>query len=115
MTKLVSMKITKKERDEKNKLYENMPSSIGGDVYPYGLQIRLEDTALEKLGITSLPKTGRKVRVTCECTISSTREAASTHGGRDKKDRSMELQIEKIALDLEPTSAKEAIDDELAK
>lgn len=114
MTKLVSMKITDAERKAKQKEYEKGPSMIGGDSYPYGLQIRLENDALEKLGLENLPKTGRKVRVVAECTVTSTSEHKSSHGGKTDKRRNLELQIEKLALNLEPGSAKEAVDDALA-
>lgn len=113
--KLTSMKITKAEREAKEKRYKNLgPASIDGDVYPYGLQIRLDDNALEKLGLKTLPKTGRKVRVIAECSVASTsdRQTVRTSGG-DNRDRSMELQIEKLAVNLEPGSATEAVDDAL--
>lgn len=112
MTKLKSMKITKAEREERNSpKVADYPG--GGDTYPYGLQIRLDDTALEKLGIDSLPKTGRKVRVVAECTVTSTSEHKRSTSGKDDRNRSMELQIEKLAVNLEASSALEAVDDAL--
>lgn len=112
MTKLTSMKITKAERKAREDRYK-ISSPIDGDVYPYGLQIRLDDAALEKLDLDKLPATGRKVRVIAECMVTSTSERKSTHGGKDNRDRSLELQIEKLAVNLEATSAEEAVDDAL--
>lgn len=112
--KLTSMKITKAEREERSKPLEAGYPGMDGDSYPYGLQIRLDDTALEKLGIKNMPKTGRKVRVTCECSVTSTSEHKRSSGGKDDRNRSMELQIEKLALNLEATSAEQAVDDALA-
>jgi hypothetical protein len=111
--KLTSMKITRAEREKRNKPIEASYPGMDGDSYPYGLQIRLDDTALEKLGIKNLPKTGRKVRVTCECMVTSTSEHKRSSGGKDDRNRSMELQIEKLAVNLEASSATEAVDDAL--
>lgn len=110
MTKLTDMKITKKERKERADRYK-IAGPMDGDVYPYGLQIRLDDAALDKLGIDTLPKTGKKVRVTAVCNVSSTSDRASTTGGKDQRDRSVELQIEQLRVNLEPASAEEAMDD----
>lgn len=112
MTKLTSMKITAAERKAREKEYSK-PIGPGGDVYPYGLTIRLENDSLEKLDMSSLPKTGKKVRVTALCSVISTREEKSSHGGRDERRRSLELQIEQLALSTEPGSAVEAVDDAL--
>jgi hypothetical protein len=111
MHKLKSMKITKAEREKRDG-----PAKLAdypSDTYPYGLQIRLDDVALEKLEIESLPKTGRKVRVMAECTVTSTSEHKRSTGGKDDRNRSMELQIEKLSVNLEPGSAEEAMEDAL--
>jgi hypothetical protein len=68
MHKLVDMKINAKERKEKEKPYAT-PMYPGGDVYPYDLKLSLGDESLEKLGLTDLPKTGKKVRLIAECTV----------------------------------------------
>lgn len=110
--KLKSMKITAEERKAREKEYSK-PVMAGGDTFPYGLQIRLENDSLEKLGLESLPKTGKRVRVVAECVVTSTSEHKSSHGGKNEKRRNLELQIEKMALNLEPGSALEAVDDAL--
>lgn len=113
MTKLVDMKITKAERKAKEERYSK-PMSMDGDVYPYGLKIRLDDAAIDKLGLKVLPKTGKKVRVVCECTVESTSDRKTIHtAGGDNRDRSIELQIEKLALDM--GDAKDAVDKALAE
>lgn len=114
MTKLTDMKITKAERKARADRYKIAGPMDGGDVYPYGLQIRLDDAALDKLGIDTLPKTGKKVRVTALCNVSSTSDRASTMGGKDQRDRSVELQIERLSVNLEAASAEEAMDDALS-
>lgn len=110
--KLTSMKITKAERKAREEKYSK-PIELGGDVYPYGLTVRLDQQALEKLGIKSLPKTGRKVRLEAVCSVTSTRDEKRAGPGGANHDRNMELQIEDLAVHLEATSAEEAVDDAL--
>ena len=48
MPKLVSMKITPKEQKAR---MEGKPMEADAPMYPWGLEVQLDDSALEKLGI----------------------------------------------------------------
>ena len=63
--------------------------------YPYGLCIRLDDDALEKLGITALPAIGTEMMVMAKVIVKST-SAYSRQGGEDHKD--VELQITDLEI-----------------
>jgi hypothetical protein len=110
MTHLVDLKITEAERKKRDKDHADGPVRSLVDTYPYGLQLRFDDPSLEKLGIDSMPKVGRRVRVIAECSVRSTSENSTTTGGKDRKNRTMELQVEKIALDIDGGSATDAVD-----
>lgn len=100
-----SMKTTAAERKAKREKYDTC-KPIDGDVYPYGLTVRLEDESMEKLALKSLPKTGSKMILMAEVTITSTESRDSEEGG---KRESMSLQI--TAMELKPKgSAKDAVD-----
>lgn len=62
---LVSMKMSAEESKEYGALEYEAPQ------YPYGLSIDLDDDALEKLGITALPKVGAEMMVTAKCVVKS--------------------------------------------
>lgn len=114
MAKLVDLKITAKERKAQREKYKNMgPAMDDGDIYPYESRISFNDDMLEKIGLDSLPKVGKTVKVIAECVITSTSENASTRGGEDKKQRRMELQIQKIGLDIQPGTVGDAVDEAL--
>ena len=70
---------------------------IAGDApqYPYGLCIRLDDDAIEKLGLTMLPAVGTEMMVMAKVFVKST-SAHSSQGGEDHKD--VELQITDLEL-----------------
>ena len=110
---LIDMKITKAEQKARQDKYKISSPMMDGEAYHYDLKLRLQDESLAKLGIDSLPKVGKKVNVICECVVTETSENASTTGGKDQKNRRMELQIQKIALDIDKGSAKDAIDEAL--
>lgn len=111
MAKLVDMKITKSERKARQEKYKTAMPMMDGDGYPYDLKLRLNTESLEKLDIKSLPKVGRKIRVVCECTVTSTSQDARSRSGEQSTNRSVELQIQKLSLDLAPSSAEEAVAD----
>lgn len=79
-----------------------------GEKYPYGLRLDLNGDVMKKLGLSSLPKTGKEVTITARAKVVSTR-ISDREGG--KAEQTMELQI--IALDIDPgkKSAEEAIFD----
>lgn len=62
---LVSMKMTAEETKEYGTMEMEAPQ------YPYGLSIDLDDGALEKLGITALPKVGAEMMITAKCVVKS--------------------------------------------
>lgn len=63
--------------------------------YPYGLCLRLDDDALEKLGLTVLPAIGTELMVMAKVIVKST-SAYSRQGGEDHKD--VELQVTDMEL-----------------
>jgi hypothetical protein len=102
MAKLVSMKMSKSEREEQSK-----PMMLGdAPIYPYGLQLRLDEEALDKLGETTLPAVGESVMVYAKAKVVSVSSNESTDGG---KRRNVELQITDLCLeDPADDSAKSA-------
>lgn len=105
-----SMKITAADRKAKEAKYDK-PCSIGGDKYPYGLRIHLDEEIMEKLDMASLPRVGAKMILTAEVDVDSVEARESTDGG---KRRSMAVQI--TAMELKPKgTAKDAIDAALKK
>ena len=62
---LVSMKMSAEETKEYSGVEMEAPQ------YPYGLSIDLDDGALEKLGITALPKVGAEMMITAKCVVKS--------------------------------------------
>lgn len=91
--KPVSMKLTKDEMK-----VNGVPVSASeskGPAYPWGLEVRLDSAALDKLGIKDLPKVGADCKLVgiCEVTEVSEREG---HGG---KQRNVTIQIQKLAIE----------------
>jgi hypothetical protein len=91
--KLVSMKMTRAERDKKYMEVANMPSK-DAVVYPYGLCIRLDNDAIEKLGLEELPKVGTYLYVTANVEVTSVSQNESETG----ENKNIELQITDMAL-----------------
>lgn len=94
---MVSMKMSAKEAKE----YNSAEITSDAPEYPYGLCIRLDDDALEKLGITSLPAVGTEMTIMAKVFVKST-SAYNRQGGEDHKD--MELQI--TDMEIEGNQAK---------
>lgn len=92
----VDLKRTKKEIKERNS-----PSKAafgpGDDTYPYGLTLRFENDALDKLGIDEdeLPDVGQEVTLTVKANVTSLSSRQST--GSDDT-RCMELQVTKVKM-----------------
>ena len=102
--KMRSMELSKKEAKE-----SNTPTTIGDSNaprYPYGLEIRLDNESLTKLGM-SLPKVGSYVKIRAEACVTSVSENESKGG---KAHRSVSLQIERLAVDDEPETMEEAVE-----
>lgn len=91
-TKLVNMKIDPKEREKK---YAESTVAADAPMYPWGLQLHLDDETLDKLGITKLPEVGKSYTLTAKCDVTSVSENDSGDGPR----RSVSLQITDLSLD----------------
>jgi hypothetical protein len=89
---LKSMKIEKSEAD---KLYGQPSVMADQPMYPYGLQLHLDDASLGKLGISQLPKVGEKMIVLAVVDVSSA--SASEHKGEGVK-QGLGLQITEMCL-----------------
>lgn len=71
--------------------------------FPFGLTIHLHQEELEKLGLTELPRAGQKLFLQADVVVESVSESESVDlddGGKSEKDRSMNLQITDMALDM---------------
>lgn len=94
--KLVSMKITPAEMKKRQEPAETIG---GGDrpAYPYGLSVRLDDDALEKLGIgEDLPEAESVMVLIAKVEVTSASSIDRAGGG---KSRSVELQITDLCLE----------------
>lgn len=87
-----SLKITAAERKEREKKYKDCaPCSIdGGDAYPYGTRLDLNNETMGKLDMDKLPRVGTTVLVTAKAKVIAVRENQREGGD---KERSVELQI----------------------
>jgi hypothetical protein len=97
--KLVDLKYTKAEAKEAN---DYSTPKDGGPEYPWGLEIRLEDDELAKLGVTGLPDVGGEYHLTVVAMVKS---ASSMANG--KTDRCVCLQITMMGVDLEESAEDE--------
>lgn len=101
--KLVDMKFTKAEAKAEAEEYSK-PSPDNEPQYPWGLQIRLEDESLAKLGITKLPEIGAEFHLTVVAQVQSATESKMASG---RTDRCVCLQITMMGIDLEESAAQE--------
>jgi len=102
-----SLKITAKERKARESKYKNdcMPCIDGGDMYPYGTRLDLNNEMLDKLEIETLPRVGATLTLTAKVKVIAVRESQREGGD---KNRSVEYQI----TDMEfggPSSAEDAV------
>lgn len=91
MSLLVDMKRTPADKKAERDKWEN--PTTGTDDYGYGLTISLDNTALEKLGV-SVPAAGEAVNMVAECVV--TEDRITTVNG--KVERSLSLQLRKLHL-----------------
>lgn len=103
--KLTSMKIDAAKLKERA---APAPSVIDQPIYPYGLQVRLDEDSLDALGMTSLPKVDTYMQLTAHVCVTSvsSNEHKSTDDKGGHKHRSVELQIEAMALEPAPKEDK---------
>lgn len=107
-TKLVSMKLDAGDREKSpTAAADSVPDM---PVYPWGLQVRLDDGSLDKLGMDSLPKVDSERILIAKVKVVSVSSNASTGGN---KHRSVELQITSMCL--EPVPAEKDTAEELYK
>jgi len=87
---LIDMKNTVKTKDS------SLVSPVENDEYPYGLRIRLDNDTLKKLGITELPAIDSEHKlVALVCVVGLNMNESA---GEGEPYRSVELQIEQMAL-----------------
>lgn len=97
--KMVDMKLSKTEKKD------TMPCSVdNAPNYPYGCRLSLDSAALEKLGITSLPKVGAKLMIEALGVVTS----VSQHESKDNDSRHVEIQLQEMSVErAEPLSKEE--------
>jgi hypothetical protein len=110
MAKLTNMAFTKAEIKERHSPKVEACGSYMGDKYPYGLRLDLNNEALKKLGLKSLPKPGKAMTLTAKVRVVASRMSERENG---KPDRNLELQIVQLALDSDASSALEALNEGL--
>ncbi|WP_244129208.1 capsid staple protein [Burkholderia gladioli] len=76
------------------------PMDAEQPAYPYGLTICLDDEALAKLGITSLPDVGTPFTLAARVEVCST----SQYQNQDGADRNLSLQITDMELGPPPST-----------
>lgn len=92
---MVSMKLTKADREAEKKKYDG-PCSIDSEEYPYGLRLNLDNRALKKLGIKGLPDVGSTMTITAKVDVVGARQEDRADG---RSERNLDLQITDLALD----------------
>lgn len=93
--KPVDMKVSRKAQE--TALGYNIAGAQGkGKVYPWGLELRLDATALDKLGIKDMPDTETECVLTGMAVVTEVRKSANPGG---EKTRHVTLQITKLALE----------------
>ncbi len=90
--KLVSMKLSKSEKKTEDSM--SMPMEDGPD-FPYGLEIRLNRSQLEKLGFD--PEVGGEVMIEAKGVVTMYREEATRNGG-GKPDCDANIQITDLGV-----------------
>lgn len=94
--KLKSMKIDPKEREERYAATE--PAKLDLPVYPYGLRVNLDEEALEKLDLSSLPEVGSSLTLVARVDVTDCSVHEHEQGGKKHKHKTLGLQITDLAL-----------------
>ena len=108
MTKLADMKMSKAQ---KKASIPTCVSADNGPNYPYGLQLRLDNASLEKLGIKSLPKVGAEMQITTVGVVMS----VSAHESKNHDDRTVEIQIQRLAVEGDGPKMEDTVRSEFRK
>lgn len=82
---MVNMRMSNEEAKE-----YAQPEAGDAPEYPYGLCLDLDDDALEKLGINSLPAVGAVMTITARVFVKST-SAYNTQGGESESRISLQI------------------------
>lgn len=109
---LVNMKLDPKARKEK---YAETVA-VDRPVYPYGLEVRLDEDALEALSLSKLPKVDGELLLTAKVRVTSV--SSNEHSSGEKgphRHRNVTLQITDMALGDVPKDEKDASDTLYAK
>lgn len=104
-TKLVSMKIDRKAQTEAKAALMDAPDP---PAYPYGLEVRLDDDSLEKLGVDADDySAGDELMIIAKVKVSSVSSRDNIIGGATQN---MELQITELCLEDLPDAKAEKKD-----
>lgn len=90
-----NMSYTTEEIKERDKRYEESPSSIDGPKYPYGLRVSLGEETMKKLKLASLPKVGSAMLLLAKVEVCMVSQYDSVDGGNSAN---IELQITDMEL-----------------
>ena len=90
--KLTNMKMSK--RDKKRMFGVPTVAGSSGPDYPWGLSISLDNAALKKLNVDELPEAGEECMIHAVGKVTRVSESAN----EKSTDRSIEIQITKLAL-----------------
>lgn len=91
---MIDMKLTPKPKKGESLLAADV--AMDQPEYPYGLQIRLDNDTLKKLGIAELPAIDTEFKLVALVCVTSV--SAHESQGSDEPHRSVELQIEQMEL-----------------
>lgn len=93
--KKITEGMTDMKRDARERNRDSMPVAVDGDQYAYGLNIRLENAELDKLGIKSMPEPGERFEIHAVGKVSSAYVSKSEH---NRGDRAVQIQITHLTL-----------------
>lgn len=91
MPTLVNMKLDPKDKDRR---YADSVATES-PLYPWGLNLTLDNDVIEKLGTGQLPDVGGEVMVYAKAKVTS----ASTHESTEGKNRNVQLQITDLCIE----------------
>lgn len=101
---LTSLKITKKEMQQREKDMQVSIGSSDGERYPYGTRLDLDNDTLEKMGIKTLPPVGSTMMIEAKVTVIGSRQSAT----KERTNRSLELQITDMELEADEDEVGES-------